>query len=278
MNRFARVLGLVGMVIVLVIGIPLTATAQEVPEGLKEVSDLKQQLISLLPENENVDAHHAEKAEEARRNAEAAMQEAIAVPDHSSVRYRTQVHLGTDAIFYTADGGNADAGRWGATPGAWGADYYAGMRRAEAASLVGPGGWGGAWAWANVGKFFTVVGEGSRVADLRVIGDLNGYLSVLVAGSTSVTVKFVLYNYTTGTSYETVILNQSLGLAGYSHWTHGFNQGIPVLLQAGHDYIAYIQVETASGVYGVGYACSDWGRQDGDYGQYIQYSSISINF
>jgi hypothetical protein len=153
-----------------------------------------------------------------------------------------------------------------------------GMKQDEAVSIVGSGSLGSAWAYAQVGKQFYVSGSGSQFANIRISGWINGYLLVISAGSTSVTIDFVVWDETTNTKYTTNILNQSRGLVGGDTWNEAFNKGIGMNLESGRNYTAYLQLRVSSGVWGVGASFSDWGDQDGDSGQYAKYTDITVDF
>lgn len=262
--------------------LPTIAAADSEKElsGNKPValSDLELKLISEIPDDAKVTAEDIQMAEKMRLIAEEEMNEAINnnKPAEASLS-RSTVTLGTDATFYTADWGSTDKGKSQLPVGVWDSDYYLDIKQDEAVSIIGSG-FGSAWAYAQVGKQFTVSGTGSQSANIRMSGHISGYLFVILAGSTSVKIDLVVLDETTSTKYTTNILNESRGLAGWDDWYQSFNQGVNVNLQAGHDYTSYLELKVSSGVWTTGAAYSDWGRQDGDSGQWAYYNSIVVDF
>ena len=138
---------------------------------------------------------------------------------------------------------------------------------------------GAATAW--VGNQFSVSGSGSRVASVSVSGSYIGKVFAAAAGGASAKVDMylVVKDDTTGIQYPTLILSHSESFGGGSVSLTYFNKGVTVLLQGGHDYSAYISLEASASLYGVGSASSEWGNPvSPDFGKYMTYSSISINF
>lgn len=145
-------------------------------------------------------------------------------------------------------------------------------------SVVGPGGWGGAGAWAWVGKQFYVSGSGSRSANIYMIGHMWGLTSAAGAGSAVSKITLVVLDKNTGTKYTTIVYHKSAGALGWFEVNQDFNHGISVTLMAGRTYVTYILVETQAAVYTVGEAGADFGPQDGDGAGHVKYYSITIDF
>jgi hypothetical protein len=189
------------------------------------------------------------------------------------------VYLGTDRTFTTADYWNTGTSSWGVAPMWYGANAYQNTKRDEAASSVGPGGYGGAGAWAQIGKTWTVSGSGSRSANIRMSGYMYGLTSAFAGGTGNSVINLVVKDLTTGTTYSTNIYNQGAGGAGWYEVNQNFNNGVNVNLQAGHSYAAYLELQTSAAVYGAGMGGSDFGPYDGDYaGEGTYYNSIIVDF
>jgi hypothetical protein len=191
----------------------------------------------------------------------------------------TDVTLGDDIVFYTADTGYSANGKDG-TCLVWDndSDYYTSYRKVESFTMNEPLGFGSAWAYASVGKLFTTSGGGGQSANLRMTGYYDGLLLVAGAANCGVDITLNLYDYTasSGTSYT--ILSESRSVAGYSQWdTVYFNVQTSVYLQSGHDYCAYLQLATDGQNWVTGGCSSDWGTYDYDPGD-AHYLSISIDF
>lgn len=252
-------------------------------DGFPRLSDYEKSLITQISVDAKVTEEDITIAEKMRMMAEEEMDKSIEMDVSSGgiLDYYSAVYLGTDQTFYYADWGDKDKGKSLLPTGIWESDYYLYPARDEAVVILGPPGVGGAWAYAQVGKQFTVVGSGSRTANIRMEGFYEGYLFPLAAGSAGIELNLVVKDNTTGAKYSTSILNESRSVAGYYEWVEAFNVGKMVLLQAGHDYTVYLELKASGGVAFEGGAFSDWGRQDGDYGGYDEYAefySISIDF
>ncbi len=189
------------------------------------------------------------------------------------------VYLGTDTTFYDASHGDSGTSSTGACPFFYGSDYYITANKAEAATVLGPGGYCSKGAWAWIGKSFYVSGSGSQTANIIQRGHIWGLTSAAAGGSSHAEIKFVVKDLTTGAEYSTTIYSKSEGGVGWTEVNRDYTKGITVNLQAGHTYIAYLLVETSGAIYGIGEAGSDFGRQDGDYvGEGAWYYSITIDF
>ncbi|WP_290596517.1 MULTISPECIES: hypothetical protein [unclassified Archaeoglobus] len=183
----------------------------------------------------------------------------------NSFTTKSTVYLGVDETFYDSNCGDKGASRWGAAPAWYGSEYYFSQNKIEVATLLGPGGYGGASAWGWIGKSFYVSGSGMKPANIIMRGHIYGLTSAFAGGNSNVNVNLVVYDATTGTKYSTTIYQHSEGGVGWTGVDDDFNNGISVNLQAGHTYIVYVEVITSAAVYGAGEAGSDFGRFDGDY-------------
>lgn len=224
------------------------------------------------------------EAEKIRKNIEQEIRKNIDqsvdnIAKDSQITAWDPVYLGTDKTFTTADYGNKGSSTWGLAPWFYGSDYYLSLNKDEAASVVGPGGYGGAGAWSWVGKTFSVYGSGSQTANIRTPGYIWGLTTAFAGGSSNSVINLVVKDITTGTAYTTNVYSQSAGGAGWFEVNQPFNNGVTVNLQAGHNYIAYLETQSSAATYGVGEAGSDFGRQDGDYsGEGAWYYSITVDF
>ncbi len=192
---------------------------------------------------------------------------------------KSTVQLGNDVTFYTSDSGDHGSSRWGVAPTWYGSQYYLSLNKVEAATLLGPGGYGSASAWGWVGKSFYVSGTGTKPANIIMRGHIYGLTSAFAGGNSNVEINLVVYDTTTGVRYSTTIYQKSEGGVGWTGVDKDFNNGISVNLQGGHTYMVYIEVITSGAVYGAGEAGSDFGRFDGDYlGEGAWFYSITIDF
>jgi len=218
-------------------------------------------------------------AEEARLEALKLAREGINKLASQSQQLRLDtVYLGTDRTFYDAGWGLYWSEEWGAVNGDCYSQSFLETNQAEA-NLVYYAGTGGAASIAFVGNQFSVSGSGSQYANIYISGSYLGGIDVAMAGGSSAVtdISFVVKDDTTETEYSTSILNASLGFGGDA-WGDSFNKGIGILLQAGHQYSAYLSLEASAGVWGIGYLNSDWGRFDWDTGEYANWSYITIDF
>lgn len=226
-------------------------------------------------------AERTQISQELKQYADAEMAEAedelMPVRKTPTVMGYTTVTLGNDAYFYTADAGLEDQGSSYYPVGIWEGDYNTSTRKAESTVVLGPVGYGNAWAVGGVGKLFYVTGEGSQSANIRFTGDYLGLLSAVGGGSASVLLELMLYDYDTESKPRTTVLNRSVSAAGWDQYDSNFNQTLPVVLQAGHSYCAYIQVQGSCGIVVEAEAGSDFGDEDYDAG-HTRYSSIVIDF
>jgi len=189
------------------------------------------------------------------------------------------VYLGTDRTFTTADYWNTGTSSWGLAPMFYGASTDPGARKDRAATVVGPGGYGGAGAWSQIGKTWLVSGTGSRSANIRMSGYMYGLTSAFAGGTGNTVINLVVKDLSTGTTYSTNIYSQGASGAGWCVVNQNFNSGVNVNLQAGHAYAAYLELQTSAAVYGAGEGGSDFGPQDGDDdGEGTYYNNIIVDF
>lgn len=257
-------------------------SAQE--QTTPKIDKKEKEITTKLDSNTKGSQEDLQKAEKIREEINLASRKAI----ESSLKNATKdthilvwdtVNLGTDKTFYTADTGNKGSYTWGLAPWWYGSDYYLSSNKAEASSLVGPGGYGGVGAWSWVGKQFYVSGAGSQAANVRANGHIWGLTTAAGSAVSNVQINLVLWDATTGTRYSTNIYSKSESGLGWTEVNSDFNSGIGVTLQAGHYYIAYLELITDAAVYGYGEAGSDFGRFDGDYsGEGAWYYSITVDF
>lgn len=258
--------------------------AQTTVLDASEIGTEEKEVISQLSETEDF-SKNTEAAEKIRKEIEQEMEKEIDASVESSLQGETiqltggSVYLGTDKTFYDADTGDKGTSTWGLAPWFYESEYYLSTKKDEAASLVGPGGYGGAGAWCWVGKSFHVYGSGSQTANVMMPGHLWGLTTAFAGGSSNSNVDLVVKDVTTGTEYTTNVYSQSAGGVGWFEVDKDFNSGVTVNLQAGHDYVVYLEVQTSASVYGVGEAGSDFGPQDGDYsGEGAWYFSVTVDF
>lgn len=221
-----------------------------------------------------------QQAEQFRLEAvEKAREEISKLADQSPSTHRLDtVYLGTNRSFSSAG--------WGVYWSGYSPDYCESLvvlsgNNAYATTTFGPLGLGSAAANAWVGNQFTVAGSGSRVANISVAGSYIGDLFATAVGGSSagVEIYLVVKDDTAGTSFSTQITSRSEGFGISRIPLTSFNRGLSVLLQAGHDYSAYISIEASASLYGAGMAGSQWGTPSiGDYSKYVKFTSISITF
>ena len=262
--------------VVIISSIPTLAIAVDNDPGSREREILSQNRRALT--SEEVLAKDLEKA---LKLLEIAKQEnkkqiAAAMNRLGGEKTRTStVTLGTDKTFTDADTWDKDRSWSGVcVPRVVDSDYD--YKWAWGTCLLGPGvGWGAAWAYS--GKEFYVSGEGSQSANIIIDGIYDGLTMAAGTCSADTDITFHIYDTTTSADYSTTIYSQSTGVAGYYDVDEDFRKGKSVTLQAGHTYVAFILLETAASMAGVGVSSSDFGPFDGDDGE-VWYYSIEIDF
>ncbi len=259
-----------------------SVSAQATSQNVSDIGAKEKEVISQVTETGKF-SKNVEAAEKIRKEIEREMEKEIETSVNNSFQKEltrgSVVYLGIDATFYNADEGDKGTSTWGVCPRFYGSEYYLNANKDEAASVVGPGGCGGAGAWAWVGKYFYVSGSGSQTANIRMEGHMYGLTSAFAGGSGNSNIDLVVKDLDTGTKYTTNIYSQSAGGVGWFEVDEDFNNGVAVNLQAGHDYIAYLELQTSAAVYGAGEGGSDFGRQDGDFdGEGTNYFHIKVDF
>ena len=266
----------------------VTASAESI-EKTSDISAKEKEIASQASNNSYSDTDLKE-AENIRMQIEKEMESQITASVENAINSSKNtktlsgtlatntVTLGTDKTFYSANTGSSGKSKWGVAPIIYGSGYTTSSNKATGATVVGPGGYGGGGAWSWVGTSFYVSGTGSRTANIRMSGYIEGLTSAAAGGSSSSKVYLVLKDSTTGTEYSTEIYSESAGGLGWYEVGESFNRGLAVNIQGGHNYIAYLKVQTSASVYGAGESGSDFGPQDGDSGGYTKYSSVKIDF
>jgi hypothetical protein len=259
-----------------------SVSAQATSQNVSDIGVKEKEVMFQVTETENF-SKNVEAAEKIRKEIEQEMEKEIDTSVNNSLQKEQKrgsvVYLGVDATFYDADEGDKGTSTWGACPRFYGSEYYLNAKKDEAAVLVGPGGYGGAGAWAWVGKSFYVSGSGSQTANIRMNGHMYGLTTAVAGGSSDSNIDLVVKDLDTGTKYATNIYSQSAAGVGWFEVNEDFNNGVTINLQAGHDYITYLEVQTSAAVYGAGEASSDFGPQDGDYGgEGVNYICIEVDF
>jgi len=265
--------------------------------NLSGIGEKEKIIIFEVTDSEKVNTSNVENAENDRKNVEKEINKQIEKSlkakfsgkenslqstessDFTILAGTGTVYLGTDKTFYDASDGDKGTFSTGVCTSLYGSEYYLSSEKSEAATLLGPGGYCSKGAWAWVGKSFYVSGSGSQTANIIQAGHIKGLTTAFGGGSSNVKINFVVKDLTTGAEYSTTIYSKSEGGVGWTEVNKNYNKGIAVNLQAGHNYVAYLLVETSGAIYGVGEAGSDFGRQDGDYaGEGAWYYSIKIDF
>lgn len=176
-----------------------TVSAQTTSNEVLNI-DTREKEISSQLSNRSYFSNDTEIAENIRIQIEEDMEKEItssvekALQEERSLISLTSnsVYLSTDKTFYNSNNGDNGESTWGVAPRFYGSDYISSSNKARAASLVGPGGYGGAEAWSWIGTSFHVDGEGSQTANIRMAGYLYGLTSAAAGGSSSSTVHLVL--------------------------------------------------------------------------------------
>ena len=158
-----------------------------------------------------------------------------------------------------------------------GADYSLNDRKAREAVLGGSGlGWGS--ARALVGQRITVTGS-SRTVNIAMDGYAQAYAAAAGGGSARTKVIMGLYDETTQTEYDSVIIfDESVTGAGYAEIDESFNVGNTHYLETGHSYLVYLEVIGSEATVGAAYACTDAGPGDGDDWGYVEYDYFTISW
>lgn len=132
----------------------------------------------------------------------------------------------------------------------------------------------GAW----VGQWITVTGS-SRTVNIAMDGYAQAYAAAAGGGSARTKVKMGLYDATTQTEYDPVIIfDESVTGAGYAEIDESFNVGNTYYLETGHSYLVYLEVTGSEATVGAAYACTDAGPGDGDDWGYVEYDSFTISW
>lgn len=185
------------------------------------------------------------------------------------------VTVGYDRTFYDSTNGDADRGgiQWGNSQ----ADYDTSNNLAEAACKASLGGIG-IWAWAEVGKEFTVSGNSSSSANVVVDGDYHAAYSAFGTASSRVQTKIFLRDQDTGSVVDSYVLYDQTG-TGIALTTHqdSFNHGVYGTLTPGHTYYVGVGAHTWATAEFPSTAVGDI-HQSGNYSGYIKYSDITVNW
>ncbi|WNY27811.1 hypothetical protein [Methanolapillus ohkumae] len=200
----------------------------------------------------------------------------------SQTKVAQAVTLGRNTSFSTADTLNYSTSKWGVSlKTVTNSTSSTSSKTSQEFAFAYPG-VGGCGAWAYVGQKFNVSGSGSQNANIRMIGTISGDTEALGGATAGSKAELVIYDFTTGTSYKETIYNQSRSIAGVSRVNQSFNVGKTVLLQGGHQYVAYLLIEGTASAVVAGEAGSDFGPWDGGIGdpafQGVKYSIIYIDF
>lgn len=181
--------------------------------------------------------------------------------------------------FYSANAGGADSGKSWFPVGIWDADYYTSSRKAESTVVVGPAGWGSAWAWSAVGQSFYFSGSSNFMCNFQMVGDYEGLLSCFAGGNASVEMNLVVLDTYTGATTTQVILDESTLIGGFSweEYDSSFNKNLTTMIVPYYTYIVYLEINANAAVGGIGESGSDWGHHDHD-GGYSRYSYITLTW
>lgn len=194
---------------------------------------------------------------------------------------RFQLDLGTNDTIYDPNYGDAGKYSSGWTPKAWGSSYDASLDRAEAAVVTGPAGAGSGTAWAWIGREIYINGTGSQTANIIGRGSIVGLLTAAGAASCEGRVTLVVTDYTTGgTRYDDVIFSKGDGGYEDTDVNTTFNNGMSMVLEAGHDYMVSMEVDAEVTLSAAGEGGSDFGGGDGDGvgTQGVSFTSIEFRF
>lgn len=136
-------------------------STQATSQNVSDIGAKEKEVASQIPEIENF-SKNVEAAEKIRKEIDREMEKEIDISVNNSLQKELMrgsvVYLGTDATFCDADEGDRGTSTSGVCQRLYGSEYYLNAKKDEAAVLVGPFGYGGAGAWAWVGKNFRVSG------------------------------------------------------------------------------------------------------------------------
>jgi len=191
------------------------------------------------------------------------------------------VYLGVNTSFNAADYRNSGTSKWGISKKVVNSSAATYNNTVQTFAFTYPG-VGGCSAWAYVGQKFHIIGQGSQTANIRMVGSYNGTTEALGGGTGNTKITLVVKDLTTGTAYTEEIYDETVSALGVKQVKRTFNSGKSVMLQAGHEYVAYILLEGSGAAVTLGEGGSDFGPWD--YGPYdppnegARYSRIYIDF
>ncbi|MBN2100257.1 MAG: hypothetical protein JW753_11755 [Dehalococcoidia bacterium] len=149
--------------------------------------------------------------------------------------------------------------------GVWKADAHT-PGTAEAVTVVGPAGFGSAWAWAYAGQTIEVTGSGGTYATITMNGYYEGLLSCFGSASAAWTLDFIVKDLNTGTTYTENIDHDSSQVVRWCEYHETYNRSLVVFLRAGHTYLVHLKIHTSASIKSGGEAGADFGPFDGDGG------------
>lgn len=294
----------IAVVILLTLFLIPSVSAQHIKDtqGISEIEKYKNDLskynnlsvdeiISMLPKGQEIKQEDVRKAIEARKQAEKDMDASIkqaeknmddSIYNQSKVGAQAlaTVILGKDTTLNGCDYWSAN---WGSSQGAigkYGSCAWTFYQSEEAAIAQLPS-FGSMWAWAQIGKKFTVSGTGSKAANIIVPVSWLGSLTTVGTGSSAFEINMVIKDNATGGTQRSTIEKDSLGIPYDHKWYDNFESAQQsIVLKGGHTYTVYVELKTSTGVWYQGYAESDFGYQDGDdtKGEDVFWYNLKIDF
>ncbi len=191
-----------------------------------------------------------------------------------------QIPIGQNKNIYgtnSGDSGFSASGSWG---GAYGNADNINSNIALTYVSQMPG-YGAMAAYSWVGNAFQITGSGSRSGNVIAKGQLVFETNTEGQGATATTtVTLHVIDLTNGgTDYSQQIWqDQTSQIIGNPILRNqAYNVGKSLTLIAGHKYVAYVEVDSASSVYGAGEATSDAGNWDG-MNRYVSVPEIDVQF
>lgn len=160
--------------------------------------------------------------------------------------------------------------------GKWQADAYV-PGTAEAVTVLGPAGFGSAWAWGYAGQTVKVTGSGGAYAVITMNGYYEGLLSCFGSASAAWTLDLIVKDLTTGTTFTENIYHDGSQVVCWREYREFYNRSLVVFLKAGHTYMVHLKIHTSASIKSGGEAGADFGPFD-DPGGFTWYHYFDVDW
>lgn len=188
--------------------------------------------------------------------------------------YRT---LGSSTLNY-ANWGYANSGKSWFPVGIWDADYYTSSKRDESTVLIGPAGFGSAWARSEVGVKFKFINAPSIFpVDFNMQGYYEGALTAFVGAQAGIEMNLVVKDTVTGSKTSQTIIDEDTGVFALKEYHENFSNSVTVMIRNDRIYIVYLEVISTASIGGLAEAGSDFGHHDLDSG-HAMYNTITLGW